>query len=181
MGSHGIRTLRCAAAAMFAVGMASAAHASSADLNRPVNDAELRALAESYSRGELGSGFCDWVHPVTNGPTSIPCEVVPLPVLANMARNVLNKHAQLELGKRFEEGRGVERDPAMARRYYRKASRDSQRGAPVLMAKRDVSPLGFGEAIVQEAGLSRPRVPGWPTAVGLPEAEQRLRALASAD
>lgn len=36
-----------------------------------------------------------------------------------------NKHAQLELGIRFEEGRGVERDIAKARDMYRLAASDS--------------------------------------------------------
>ena len=168
-------------AVLLCAGAASAALASDDALERPVTDEELRLLAEAYGRGDLGSGKCDWVHPVTEGPTRIPCEVVPLPVLAGLARNTMNKHAQLELGTRFEEGRGVAQDIEMARRYYRMAARDSRRGAPVLMARRDVSPLGFGEALVQEAGLSRPRVPGWPTAAGLPEAEERLRKLRASD
>lgn len=95
------------AAVMLSAGVASAAQATDSDLDRPVSDSELRELANAYARGDLGSGRCKWVHPVIEGPTRIPCEVVLLPVLADMAGNVLNKHAQFELAKRFEEGRGV--------------------------------------------------------------------------
>lgn len=177
MARHFAQTMMAAAAVLVLTGAATAAQASEHDLDRPVSETELSELAAAYERGALGSGRCDWVHPVSEGPTTIPCEVVPLPVLARMARNVANKHAQMELGLRFEEGRGVAQDYRMARRYYRMAARDSRRGVPVLLARRDVSALGFGEAIIQEAGYSRPRVPGWAYAVGLPEAQERLRNL----
>ena len=39
--------------------------------------------------------------------------------------NTGDKHAQLELGIRFEEGRGVERDLKKARKLYGKAASDS--------------------------------------------------------
>ncbi len=159
-------------AVVLAAGAAATAPVSAAELDRPVSEAELRELAAAYQRGDLGSGRCDWVHPVTEGPSRIPCEVIPLPVLADMARNAMNKHAQLELGRRFEEGRGVARNPAMARRYYRKASRDSQRGAPL---------FSEGLATASVAGIGGHIIYSRPRAVGLPEAEDRLRALAKAD
>jgi hypothetical protein len=150
-------------------------------LDRSVSDGELAVLAAAYNQGELGSGSCPWLHPVTGSPTFIPCEFVPLPVLASMANNVANKQAQLELGKRFEEGRGVAQDTAMARKLYRMAARDTVRGRPILVPGRDLSPLAFGEeghgGTVVEAGLSRPRVPGWVPARGLPEASERLKDL----
>lgn len=167
-----IRWVGLSATVVLAAGAAVTAPVSASELERPVSEAELRVLAEAYQRGDLGSGRCDWVHPVTGGPSRIPCDVVPLPVLADLADNVLNKQAQLELGKRFEEGRGVTRDPAMARRYYRKAARDVRRGTPIFsegLASASVS--GIGGHII----YSRHR------ADGLAEAEDRLRALAAAD
>lgn len=157
------------AAVMFA---AASAPAVASDFERPVSESELRTLANAYARGDLGSGRCDWVHPVTEGPTRIPCEAVPLPVLASMARNVMNKHAQLELGKRLEEGRGVARDTRLARRFYRMASRDSQRGAPL---------FNEGVATFSVSGIGGHSIYSRPRADGLPEAEERLRILARAD
>lgn len=157
-----------AAAVMFA---AASAPAVASEFERPVSESELRTLANAYARGDLGSGRCDWVHPVTEGPTRIPCEAVPLPVLASMARNVMNKHAQLELGKRLEEGRGVARDTRLARRFYRMASRDAQRGEPIHEGLATFSVSGIGGHVI----YARPR------AVGLPEAEERLRSLARAE
>ncbi|HWT14049.1 MAG TPA: hypothetical protein VN231_14945 [Allosphingosinicella sp.] len=45
------------------------------------------------------------------------------PELQSIARRAAggDKQAQLDLGIRYEEGRGVERDPAMARRLYRRS------------------------------------------------------------
>ncbi len=139
-------------------------------------------LAAVMEQGMLGTGVCPWLHPVSETPTTIPCEAIPLPLLASMARNSANKQAQLELGKRYEEGRGLEQDSAKARKYYRMAARDLTRGRPVLVPGRDPSPLSFGEVghagTPIEAGLNRPRLPGFVIAVGLPEARDRLKALA---
>ena len=159
-------------AAMCAAGGAAAAETARAALDRPVSEAELRELAAAYSRGDLGSGRCDWVHPVSDGPTRIPCEVVPLPVLAKLADNVMNKHAQLELGKRLEEGRGVAKDVEQARRYYRMAARDSQRGAPVNVE-------GIASFVV--SGIGGHTIYTRLRGVGLPEAQERLRKLAARD
>ncbi len=148
------------------------AAASAAASEWAVSEAELRELASSYSRGDLGAGQCDWVHPVTEGPSRIPCEAVPLPILTQLARNSLNKHAQLELGKRYEEGRGVPQDLDLARRYYRMAARDLRRGAPIFqegLASSSVSGIG-GHTIYNRV-----------RADGLTEAHERLRALSSAD
>jgi TPR repeat protein len=172
MGSLIAKGAGAFAALLLSAGAASAAQASTGALERPVTEEELRVLAAAYARGDLGSGNCDWVHPVSEGPTRIPCEVVPLPVLANLARNVMNKHAQLELGKRFEEGRGVAADQDMARRYYRMAQRDSQRGAPI---------FAEGLATASVAGIGGHTIYARPRAVGLPEAQERLRGLRGND
>lgn len=160
------------AAVMFLAGVASVAQATDSDLDRPVSDTELRKLAAAYARGDLGAGRCDWVHPATNGPTRIPCELVPLPILADMARNTFNKQAQLELGKRFEEGRGVPQDYAMARRWYRMAARDARRGTPVV----EPQPAGFSVS-----GIGGHTIYGRKRATGLPEAQERIRNLSSGD
>ena len=103
------------------------------------------------------------------------------PLLASLARNPANKHAQLELGKRYEEGRGVTQDFDMARKFYRMEARDRRRGRPIQLPGRDPSPLSFGEfghnGTLIEAGYNRPRVPGFVSALGLPEARERLRQL----
>jgi hypothetical protein len=87
MGSLIGKSVGIVATLLLAAGSATVAQASVPELERPVTEDELRVLAAAYERGDLGSGRCDWVHPATNGPTRIPCEVVPLPILADMARN----------------------------------------------------------------------------------------------
>jgi hypothetical protein len=160
-----VKWLGMSTAVVLAAGAAVSAPVNASELDRPVSDAELRALAAAYQRGDLGSGQCDWVHPVTNGPTRIPCEVVPLPILADMARNSFNKQAQLELGKRFEDGRGVAQDYDLARRYYRMAAREPRRGAPV---------NGEGLATFQVSGIGGHTIYSRPRAVALAEAQERL-------
>ncbi len=186
MAYRGGRTFRLAAAALLSAGIVSAAHAASAnDLDRPLSDAELRKLASAYQRGDLGAGRCAWVHPVTNGPTTLPCEVVPLPVIARMARNPANKNAQLELGKRYEAGRGVAQDLAMARRYYRMAARDNRSGSPIIWGRTELTRpkvLGGGElAAASMSGIGGKPVSSRMRAAGLPEAQERLRKLSKED
>lgn len=77
-----------------------------------------------------------------------------------------DKQAQLELGIRFEEGRGVERDVAKARDMYRLAASDS--GGPVWVY---VPPTVKGQR-----GRVMP-VAGGRKASGLAEAKARLDAL----
>jgi len=180
-----VRWIGLSTAVVLAAGAAVTAPVSASEVQRPVSEAELRVLAEAYQRGDLGSGNCDWVHPVDESPTKLPCELVPLSLLSQMARNNANKHAQLELGKRYEAGRGVAQDYPRARKLYRMAGRDLKRGTPVLMPGRDLSPLAFGEVgfggTAIEAGLNRPRMPGYVIATGLPEARRRLERLFAFD
>jgi hypothetical protein len=175
------RVVKCFGTSALAVLAAGSALASEAASGGVVSEAELGALAAAYNQGALGSGSCPWVHPVDESPTTLPCELVPLPILSQMARNNANKHAQLEMGKRYEQGRGVAQDYAKARKFYRMAGRDLKRGTPVLMPGRDMSPLGFGEfghgGTLIEAGLNRSRTPGTVIAKGLPEARRRLARL----
>ena len=77
-----------------------------------------------------------------------------------------DKRAQLELGIRFEEGRGVKRDVGPARNLYRLAAADS--GGPVWVYS---PPVREGEAgRVLQVGAA-------PKQTGLEEACRRLKAL----
>lgn len=177
-----ILSLRKGLAVTTAAGLlAASAQAAAEQPGSLATTSEIAALAAAYEQGALGTGKCDWVHPVTQGPTTIPCELVPQQLLTSMARNNANKQAQLELGKRYEEGRGVAQDFRMARKYYRKAASDLTRGRPILLPGRDPSTLSFGEfghgGTLIEAGFNRPRMPGYVSAVGLPEARDRLKQL----
>jgi hypothetical protein len=89
---------------------------------------------------------------------------LPLVTLANMAR-AGSKQARLELGIRFEEGRGLARDLKRARSLYRQAATSSGGQVPVYSPAVGNSP---GRVIMINTG---------PVVPGLPEAAQRLRAL----
>lgn len=88
-----------------------------------------------------------------------------LKLLANRAR-AGDKRAQLELGIRFEEGRGVKRNIAKARDMYRLAA--SNGGRPVWVY---VPPMIKGQR-----GRVMPVASGYNTS-GLAEAKARLEAL----
>lgn len=175
------KSFASAAAGVCLAGVAVPSAAVAETIDRPASAEELTILAAALEQGALGSGDCPWWHQMANMPTSIPCEVIPLPLLANMAKNPANKRAQLELGKRYEEGRGLTQDFSKARKYYRMAARDLTRGRPILLPGRDPSPLSFGEVghggTLIETGFNRPRTPGYVSAVGLPEARVLLKGL----
>jgi hypothetical protein len=76
-----------------------------------------------------------------------------------------DKFAQLELGIRYEEGRGVAADPEKARKLYSRAAADS--GGTLFV----YSPA-VGKVPGRVIPLTRPRVPG------LPAARLRLQRLA---
>lgn len=63
---------------------------------------------------------CPWIDPAYK-LTAIPCEALPLSRLAGFAA-MDNKPALLELGVRFEEGRGVPQDWKKAEQAYRLAA-----------------------------------------------------------
>ncbi len=94
------------------------------------------------------------------------------PELQTLARRAQSgdKRAQLELGIRYEEGRGVRADRQRAERLYRLAATDS--GGPIAIYSPPVGPHGEGEVVTVERGsLER----------GLPEAEARLARLRARD
>jgi hypothetical protein len=96
----------------------------------------------------------------------------PDAALRNLAARAQSgdKHAQLELGIRFEEGRGVPRDLAKAERLYRLAATDS--GGTMWIYSPPVKEGASGRVIPVERGPLQP---------GLEEASRRLAALQSAE
>lgn len=87
---------------------------------------------------------------------------MPLPQLASAAQGG-NKEAQLELGIRFEEGRGVARDLGKAKKLYAKAASDS--GGPIWVYSPAVGNGTKGRVIAVNTGPKRS---------GLVEAKKRL-------
>ncbi|MEM6475661.1 MAG: SEL1-like repeat protein [Pseudomonadota bacterium] len=90
----------------------------------PPSDQERRVLNLARQILPAGTGSC--TDPYSE--RSLPCSIIPLNSLA-LASFSGNKHAQLELGRRFETGRGVERDLVKAAKLYKQASRTS--GGPL--------------------------------------------------
>lgn len=77
-----------------------------------------------------------------------------------------DKPAQLELGIRFEEGRGVARDLARAEKLYRAAAKPS--GGVTYVYNPPAAKGGAGSLLRLDHGASKP---------GLPEARERLERL----
>lgn len=97
-------------------------------------------------------------------PVTIPCDAVPLPRLAMLA-GMDHKPALLELGIRFEEGRGVPQDWDKAERAYRLAAWQNS-----FIAGQQVAGVGAPPGARFEPIM----VPGAP---GLESAEARLASL----
>ena len=77
-----------------------------------------------------------------------------------------DKWAQLELGIRFEEGRGVPVDWSRAARLYRQAAAST--GGTIMVYVPPVRPGGAGRVMPISSG---------PRTAGLPQARARLEAL----
>lgn len=92
------------------------------------------------------------------------------PELQSLARRAQagDKQAQLDLGIRYEEGRGVPVSPARAERLYRRAAQSS--GGVQLVYVPAASPQGRGQTVPFYRG---------PVVPGLPEAQARLAGLRS--
>lgn len=118
---------------------------------------ERLAIRQAVDAGQLGQGHCMWIDELSNARTSLPCAVLPNSVLATYAWTD-NKHALLELGKRAEEGRGIEQDLDKAEKLYGRAA----------------STTTGGTAVATQNGYEPVT---WTSAVGLPEARARLEAL----
>lgn len=118
---------------------------------------EGAALQAALAEGELGTGDCLWWDKSAGARSRLPCSYIPNAVLAAMAWSD-DKHAMLELGKRLEEGRGIAQDWDKAEALYRRAAQDTTAGTAVA-TNHGYEPVS------------------WTSAVGLPEAAERLAAL----
>ncbi len=134
----------------------------------PVLPAERALIEASLAQGEGPSPApdpataCPW--PGMGGElVTVPCPLLPASQLAGLAW-AGNKPAALELGIRFEEGRGLGRDVEKARKLYRIASL-STGGLSWIYSP------GVGDAPGQILPLYAPDDPG------LAEARTRLTAL----
>ncbi|MEP2734977.1 MAG: hypothetical protein ABJP34_01670 [Erythrobacter sp.] len=103
---------------------------------------------------------------IDRGPTGV--EAMSRNQLARMASDGM-KNAQLELGIRFEEGIGVERDLGKAKTMYAKAASDS--GGTMWIYQPPVGNGTTGQTVPINMG---------PKIYGLVEAKRRLEALDAA-
>lgn len=78
-------------------------------LSAPVSPDEQARLASALRDDGPKTGACRWQPAGAETAFALPCRDVPLVALARLAA-ANDKQAQLELGIRFEEGIGVERD-----------------------------------------------------------------------
>lgn len=127
--------------------------------NGPMTAEEHRTLRLAEA-SVLGTGDCLWFDRATMARTSLPCEALPTFALASSAWSD-DKHAILELCKRLEEGRGIAQDLDKAEKLYERAGSDTTGGTAVAN--------GNGYEPV-----------AWTSAMGLPEARERLAALKAA-
>ncbi len=91
--------------------------------------------------------------------------MLPVGELAKLA-SMGDKHAQLELGTRFEEGRGVACDPGKARTLYGRAAATT--GGTIWVYQPPVGNGTTGRTVPLDTG---------PREVGLPAASERLASL----
>ena len=83
---------------------------------QPESAPERARLDAALATGKLGRGQCMWTGDAAK-LTTISCDVLPMPRLARMAIG-RDRTAMLELGIRFERGRGVAANPAQAGALY---------------------------------------------------------------
>jgi TPR repeat protein len=82
--------------------------------------AEEQARLDAALAGPAVAAGCPWSADDAK-PVNVPCDSLPLPRLAMLA-GMDHKAALLELGIRFEEGRGVAQDWGKAEQAYRLAA-----------------------------------------------------------
>lgn len=85
----------------------------------PALEEKVRVEA-ALAKGPAGPSGCPWLD-AADKVTTIACEALPLAKLAAFA-SMDSKPALLELGIRFEEGRGVAQDWKRAEKAYRLAA-----------------------------------------------------------
>ena len=129
----------------------------------PATTEEQARLDQALAAAPLGKWEgCPW-RGADRSVTNVPCAAIPLPQLAALA-GMDHKAALLELGIRFEEGRGLAQDWDKAELAYRLAAWQNSYIA--------------GQQVAGVGSLQRPfepiMVPGAP---GLESAEVRLASL----
>jgi TPR repeat protein len=148
-------------------------------LSAPVSPDEQARLASALRADGPKAGACRWQPAGAETALALPCRDVPLVALARLAA-ANDKQAQLELGIRFEEGIGVERDRDAARKLYRMAARDSSSGTPIGFQNYSgnlLDPAGAMDNPANDPRNARGLAPAWTSPRGLPEARARLAAL----
>ncbi len=141
----------------------------------PQPEEDLRQLVDALSAYRLACKNMEETSPtcrtararvvaaVGDGPSRL--DRLPLGELARLA-SMGSKRAQLELGVRFEEGRGVACDPEKARALYRKAATST--GGTIWVYQPPVGNGTSGRTVPIDSG---------PREVGLASAAERLAAL----
>ncbi|WP_285710290.1 hypothetical protein [Erythrobacter oryzae] len=128
----------------------------------PVSAEEQARLDAALASPLSVAGGCPWSAGGAK-PVNVPCASLPLPHLARLS-GMDHKPALLELGIRFEEGRGVAQDWGKAEQAYRLAAWQNSYIA--------------GQQVAGVGSLQKPfepiLVPGAP---GLESAEKRLASL----
>lgn len=129
----------------------------------PVTAEEQARLDTALAAAPANAAGCPWT-PAGGKPVNVPCDALPLPRLAMLA-GMDHKPALLELGIRFEEGRGVAQDWDKAERAYRLAAWQNS-----YIAGQQVAGIGSASGRSFDPII----VPGTP---GLNSAEARLASL----
>ncbi len=123
---------------------------------QPETAPERARIETALAAGKLGRGECIWMADAAR-VTKIPCDVLPVSRLARLATE-RDRTAMLELGKRFERGRGVTANAAQAEALY----------------------CAAGETRITAGGFSEGARGGWMPLegeLGLPEAKRRWERL----
>ncbi len=128
----------------------------------PVPAEDRARINAVLASGEIRLPGCPWVD-AAGTLMDVPCDLLPVSQLAGLAW-ATNRPAALELGIRFEEGRGVPRDIEKARKLYKIAATQTGGTLFVYMPKVGNTP---GHVMPVET----------PIEYGLPEAQRRLAAL----
>jgi TPR repeat protein len=128
----------------------------------PITDAErarIALLGRRISKWGDPSALCPWLDDQGGMATRVSCDVVPLSPLARLAFSG-DKPASLELGIRFEEGRGVSQDFDKALQLYKIAATTTGGPISIYVPGFEGRP-GMVESFAQ------------PYEYGLPEAQRR--------
>ena len=106
--------------ALLAAGCATPKHYMGIDTRTPLSAEEEVRMAAALSQAPAGQQGCPW-REAGGTFTTVACDALPLSRLAGFAA-MDSKPALLELGIRFEEGRGIEQDWKKAELAYRLAA-----------------------------------------------------------